>query len=354
MNDPQPTGYLADLLNQPVAVRQTLSALHNTDPQLGGIPARLARGDFHQVILTGMGSSYFAFHPLQQAMARRGMAAVMLETSELVHHLYGLLRPDTLVIAQSQSGASAEIIALIERVQRLRVRGSAPALVGITNTPGSPLDSNSDFRVLTRAGEEETVSCKTYLASLLAVDWLEPVLAGESPDGRLTDLDFAVQAVQAYLSTWREHVSRLVDLLRPVQAVFLVGRGPSLAAAGTGGLIIKEAAHFHSEGMSCAAFRHGPLEMVGKDTFVLVFAGTPPTVDLNTRLVADVRSAGGQAFLVSKSEAIDGPFRLPAAPWAALPLLEILPAQMMTLALAALKGHEAGKFTRATKITATE
>ena len=55
--------------------------------------------------------------------------------------------------------------------------------------------------------------------------------------------------------------------------LFLVGQGASLAAVGTGAGIVKEADHFHGEGMSSAAFRHGPFEMLSDETFVLVFGG---------------------------------------------------------------------------------
>ena len=133
----------------------------------------------------------------------------------------------------------------------------------------------------------------------------------------------------------------------------MVGRGASLAAAGTGALIIKEAAHLHAEGMSSAAFRHGPLEMVAEDMFVLVFAGDRKTADLNRRLLADVREQRVRAHLVG--ETADLPvFRLPAAPHGVRPILEILPVQLVTLALAALDRREPGVFELARKITTTE
>jgi glutamine---fructose-6-phosphate transaminase (isomerizing) len=345
------TGYIQDLRNQPQAVQDTLRALANSDPALAGISARLAQEGFHSVVLTGMGSSFHAFHPLQQALVRAGISAVMVETGELIHSLPGLLRPDALVIAASQSGQSAEIVQLVERLST----PAAATLLGISNTAGSPLALGSRFCLLTQAGEEQTVSCKTYLATLLALAWLEPVLTGAGPQGlrdRQTELQDAPQAVAAYLDGWQAHVRVLTAEMAGVRDLFLAGRGPSLAAAGVGGLIIKEAAHVHAEGLSSAAFRHGPLEMVGPESFVLVFAGPEPGASLNRRLVGDVRAAGGPAALVAMGGA--GPFGLPSAQLSLLPLLEILPVEMLTLALSELRGHTAGQFERATKITASE
>jgi glucosamine--fructose-6-phosphate aminotransferase (isomerizing) len=133
----------------------------------------------------------------------------------------------------------------------------------------------------------------------------------------------------------------------------LAGRGASLAAAGTGGLIIKEAARFPAEGMSCAALRHGPLEMTSPQTLAVVYEGDGKTADINAALVNDLRKAGGRAQLIRQSVDLDL-FTLPQSPLAILPILEILPAQMLSLALALHQGHAPGQFEHAAKVTAVE
>ena len=138
-----------------------------------------------------------------------------------------------------------------------------------------------------------------------------------------------------------------------VRHVFVVGRGRSLAAAGTGGLILKEAAHFPAEGMSSAAFRHGPFELLASHVFVLVFAGNAAASPLNRKLAADIQPAGNRAALVAR-DVLSGVFRLPAVPESLQPLMEILSVEMLTLALPALAGTEAGKFRLASKITSIE
>lgn len=344
-----PTGYLGDILDQPRALRDTLAGFSSQR-----IPARFAEqiagGQIRRVILTGMGSSYHAMHPLHQGLAARGIDAQMVETSELLYGLRGLLRADTLVLAASQSGRSAETVALIERRAKF---GASFSLLGVTNTPGSPLAVGADACITTQAGEENTVSCKTLLATLLALAWLEPLLAG-APDGPvLAELESAAPAVQAYLDGLEAHVADLRARLAGVRDVFVAGRGDSLAAAGSGGLVIKESTHVHGEGMSCPAFRHGPMEMLSPETFVLVLEGSGPSAALNRRLYEEVLAEGAPAGLVSAS-APEAVFRLPPAGERARPLLEILPVQMLTLALASLRGHEAGKFSRLTKVTTTE
>jgi glutamine---fructose-6-phosphate transaminase (isomerizing) len=88
-----------------------------------------------------------------------------------------------------------------------------------------------------------------------------------------------------------------------------------------------------------------------------VFAGDPATADLNRRLVGEVRERGGRAVLVGmtgEDGVAPGPFCLPSGPARLRPLLEILPVQMITLALAQLHGREAGALGGFPKVTTSE
>ena len=340
--------YINDILHQPQALQDTLAAFAGMDfAPFSGCAAQLRSGKLRRVILTGMGSSFHGLHPLNLALLRQGLAVFMLETSELVHHAPALLTPDALVVAVSQSGASAEIVQLLERL------APQAALIGITNTSGSPLARRSTALFLTRAGSETTVSCKTYISALAAQVILEAALTGCDPAAALAGLAPVPEAVAAYLSGFSEYLEDLEQRLQGVQYLVLAGRGASLAAAGTGGLIIKEAAHFPAEGMSSAAFRHGPLDMSSARTFVLVYEGPEPTRALNRNLLADIQKVGGLAALVESAPGREV-FHLPAAPLAALPMLEILPAQVLSVALANIHQHVPGQFTWGSKVTSTE
>jgi glutamine---fructose-6-phosphate transaminase (isomerizing) len=248
----------------------------------------------------------------------------------------------------SQSGRSAEILRLLEAV-----RGRDVATIGVTNAAGGPLAGAADAVVLTHAGEEATVSCKTYLAAQAALAFLGEALTGGDLGAARAALASAVRGTRGYLAAWRSHVDALASVLEGTRALFYAGRGSSLAAARTAGLVTKESTHRPAEGMSSAALRHGPLEMLDRDVFVLVFAGDQRTRALNESLVADARAAGARAFLAA-DDAAEPFFRLPGVPPLARPVVELLPVEMITLALAALDGREAGRFERATKVTTTE
>ncbi len=338
--------YLADILDQPRALQATWERM---EPQenIVSIAQRLRSGEFKRVVLTGMGSSFYALHPLSMLLNSSGYTAVIMETSELVHYTPEFLEEQTLIVAVSQSGQSAEILRLLDS------NGGRAPIIGVTNTVNSPLSLRSTATLLTEAGLEFSVSAKTYVSALIALQTLGAAFCGIDLERTLADLALAPKFVANYLEDWREHVRSIAIELTGIMHMFLVGRGRSLGAVGTGALIMKESTGFHAEGMSSAAFRHGPMEMLGPQTLVAVFQGDAPTAAFNYRLLHDVQKENGRCVLIGEDGKLPA-WKLPNAPAALLPVLEILPVQMMTLALAAQSGIEAGRFTLATKITTVE
>ncbi len=331
--------YVRDILDQPAALSDTLDGL-----EASAVPAAPR---FRTAVLTGMGASFHALTPLHLRLIASGIPSLRVETSELLHYMTALMAPDNLLVVVSQSGESVEVVRLLEAA-----RGKA-AVVGVTNTATSPLARESLFAVETRAGCESTVSTKTYVSSLAALDWLGAVLTGADRSQSLNRFRRGCAAMAEYLAGWAAHVRSLAPVLDGVDHVFLVGRGRSLASTATGGLLLKEATHFPAEGMSSAAFRHGPLEMVRPGLQVCMFAGDPQTMDLNRRLADDISAGGGSVAWIGRDADLDV-FRVASEDDETLPLLEILPIQMLSLALARRDGREPGAFVRLSKVTTIE
>jgi glutamine---fructose-6-phosphate transaminase (isomerizing) len=338
--------YCADILNQPSALEATLDACKIPDA-LNEIRVRLQNGRLKRIVLTGMGASFFALSPLAIALAEHGYEVVHEETSELIYYRPGLLNRESLVVAVSQSGRSAEIVRLLELNER------RAAVLSVTNDPQSPLALQGDAVMLTVAGEEFSVSCKTYICIQAALATIGGFLCEENSETVQSELRAAVPLLKSYLKNWKDHVQELAPYLEGIEHVFCVGRGASMGAARTGALINKESVRMHAEAMSSAAFRHGPMELLKANTFVAVLQGAPLTASLNERLVADVRTTPGKAQLIGDHAELAA-FRLPGFQARSAAILELLPFEMMTLAFGYLLGREAGVFWYGGKITSTE
>jgi glutamine---fructose-6-phosphate transaminase (isomerizing) len=338
--------YLWDVLHQPRAVLATLEKLEIP----AGLPAlrqALEAGTMKRLVLTGMGASLHALYPLYLRLVACGFNAVVAETAELVHYLPRLVGEESVIVAVSQSGESAETVRLLE------MNAGRASIIGITNTPDSNLATRASFPILTNAGAEFSVSCKTYITAHIALDMLGTFLCRQDVEASRQDMALLASEVTDYLAGWRDHVLKMADELQGVQQIFLLGRGASLASAAAGALYFKESVRFRSEGMSSAAFRHGPFEALNRETLAVVFAGDENTRALEMSLLHDIRRAGGRAQWVGESETPDK-WSFPKMPGHLRPVLEILPVQMMTLALAAQRGIEAGRFARVSKITTAE
>jgi glutamine---fructose-6-phosphate transaminase (isomerizing) len=338
--------YLLDILDQPRAIATTVAGLRS-DGDLYPRIAAARRRDHARLVLTGMGSSFHALYPLEILFAAHGETVCRTETSELIHSLPALLNSESIIAAVSQSGQSAEIVRLLEQ-NRHRAK-----VIAVSNTPESPLAREADLAILTRAGDEFSVSTKTYVATLCALETLGSAWCGHDPDETFSALLAAADRLDEYLRDWRDHVQSLASELEGVRQIFYLGRGVSLSAAETGALITKESTRSFAEGMGGAAFRHGPLEMLGPETMVFVFEGDGAAGELNRKLVADLHARHGRAELIGPGARIPA-LRLPEVPPRVLPILEIAPAQVLTLAIAARAGMEPGCFAHATKITAEE
>lgn len=332
--------YLDDIRSQPAALQELLDV---------GLPADVRRlvsdlGRFDRIVLTGMGASLFANYPAFLQLGGAGLPVWCVETSELLGPAGGLITSRSLLWVVSQSGNSAEVTALLERLRMPR-----PVVLGVTNDTASGLGLGADVLIELHSGEEHTVGTRSYVNTLAAMALATSVAVG---GGRPAELFEFPERLESYLAGWDDHVSVLARAVRR-PTIFVVGRGASLAAVETGALIIKEAAKVPVEGMSAPQFRHGPLELVGPDVTVIHLAGHGPDIDFNRQMVADVEQAEGAAVWLGTGPD-EGEVTLPSVSTvAALPIAEILPLQLLSVVLAERNGVEPGAFRTIEKVTRT-
>jgi glucosamine--fructose-6-phosphate aminotransferase (isomerizing) len=159
--------------------------------------------------------------------------------------------------------------------------------------------------------------------------------------------------MKAYLESWEARAQRIGQLLGYPKRLVLLGRGSSLAAVYTGALVLGEAAKYAALPFQAGEFRHGPLELAAPDLSALIFAGPPETRKLNARLLKDLRGYGSVAFWVGADDQ-EPRIDVPEVPVLGMPLVEILPVQLLSLHLAQQIGVEPGQFFRSGKVTLSE
>ena len=337
--------YIKDILSQPAALRDALTNYASS------VLEKLDLKEFDRIIISGMGSSCYAAYPALVQLSNQSVPVQLVNAAELLHSLSGMIGSRTLLWLNSQSGRSAELVHLLDHIQ-----AHSPAhLLTFVNDVSSPMGARANTCVRIHAGEEATVSTKTYM-NMLAINLLAAVqLTGGNVDATIQELHTAANAVETYLATWEERVQELDSILGEFHELFLIGRGTSMSAVWNGSLVNKEAAKCAFEGMHAADFRHGPLEIVANGFAALIFAGPGQTSGLNKELAREIVSYGGKVIWLDSTPDPEIPTILfPETTELTRPLVEILPMQMLTLAMANRRGVEAGKFMHVSKITDRE
>jgi len=344
--------FLEEILSQPRVLRATLDRYLEDGSLLQPVANMMERGGYQLLLLTGMGSSYFAFYPACIYLNEHGLSAIMVEASELLHYYRNLVSDRVLVVIASQSGETAEVKKL-----SAEVRGMT-SIVSVTNDAQNNLARNSDLPLFLYAGQESGPASKTHTATISVLLLLAMYLTSTMNKQRVEGLYATVQAMECFLERWKEKIDAVFDFLGRVDYLTLLGRGPSVASAMAGALILKEAAKMRAEGISAGQFRHGPLEAVAPGFATVVFATPGRTRDINLRLAHDIVEFGGKVVIIGSDEELKGErifnLMLPSLDEFYSPLLEIVPIQLLSWGIAREKGLEPGKFDKAKKVTLYE
>ena len=345
--------YILDILSQPSALQTTLKQFDAAP--LAPLAAAIQRGDFDRIVLSGMGASLYASYPTWFTLSAAGLPVLWVDTSELIHYAPGIVTPRTLLWLVSQSGKSAEIVSALDfgRVQR------PAALLATVNDLDSPLSKATEIfdglsaRLPIHTMAEQTVSTRTYTNTLTINQLAALALLGKEVETARSALEQTSASMEGYLANWEERVEKLGEQIGFPKRLAILGRGSSLASTYTGALTLGEASKFLATPYQAGEFRHGPMELANSDLTLLLFAGLDETRDLNLRLLNDLRGYQVNAFWIG-AEMNEWQIELPQVPAIGLPLMEILPMQVLSIHFAKQIGVEPGHFFRTGKITLSE
>jgi glucosamine--fructose-6-phosphate aminotransferase (isomerizing) len=337
-----------EIFEQPEALERTLHQLAAQRTALGRLHATTRR-----VVLFARGSSdNAATYARYLCEIVAGIPATMGAPSVGTLYHSRLDLSGTLAIVVSQSGRTDELVEVVAWARRCGARTLA-----VTNDVDSPLAAAADIVVGTHAGPELAVpATKTYTTQLLALAVVvESLAAARRPFGDAMEAVPEQAEVMLAASTAAQAVAeRIVG----AEHVSVVGRGFSLATAAELALKIQETCGLATAGMSSADLQHGPVAVVGPHDPLLVLAGPDgPTLPGLTAVAGHGRQRGaltigfgGDAVFRKICDAsLDGP----DLPEPLAPLVAVIPAQLLTEALARARGHDPDAPSGLSKVTQT-
>jgi glucosamine--fructose-6-phosphate aminotransferase (isomerizing) len=338
-----------EIQEQPLAVRDTLGGRLTADGLLHldelAISDEDVRG-IEQVFIVACGSSYHSGLVGKYAIERWTRVPVQVEMASEFRYRDPVVGRNTLVIAVSQSGETADTLEAVRHA-----RAQKAWVLAVTNTVGSTIARESDAALYTRCGPEVAVaSTKAVIAQIVAMYlvglYLAQLRGTRDPDevrAHLHDLQQIPDLIAETL-TRMDPIRALAGEIAAAKRVLFIGRHVGYPMALEGALKLKELAYISAEGFPAGEIKHGPIALIEPGTPVVVLATRHA---LSTKLVnnvQEVRARGARTIVIatdgddSAAPYADHLIRIPDTKSLYSPLLSIVPMQVLACEVAKALG----------------
>jgi glucosamine--fructose-6-phosphate aminotransferase (isomerizing) len=344
-----------EILEQPGAVAATLEMVTGAQsivPQLFGVEAEKAFRRASSVTVLACGTSFHAALTARYWLEAIARIRCGVEIASEYRYRQSVPEPESLVIAVSQSGETADTIAALQHARSL----GHELTLAICNVAESTLIRQAALKFLTRAGPEIGVaSTKAFTTQLASLFLLTLVLA--KVRGRLD-----AQGEQAHLHQLRHLPAALSHVLglepkveewarrfSAKQHALFLGRGMHYPIALEGALKLKEISYIHAEAYPAGELKHGPLALVDRDMPVIAIAPNDALLEKLKSNLQEVRARGGELYVFADADSQipggDGVhvIRLPENAGYLSPILHTVPLQLLAYHAALVRGTDVDK-----------
>src|SRR5579884_3208739 len=348
---------LKEIYEQPRAVRDT--TLGRVSLESGKVfldEMEISENEFRaikKINIAACGTSWHAAQAGKFMIERLARVPVEVDYASEWRYRDPIIAPDTVTMLISQSGETADTIAA---QREAKAKGSKT--LAICNVVGAMIAREAAGTIYTHAGPEIGVaSTKAFTAQLTAL-FLLALYMGElrgetsTEDGkRLIAELLKIPAKLESLLSRDEECEALAKQYYRVQDFLFLGRGIHYPIALEGALKLKEISYIHAEGYPAGEMKHGPNALIDEDLPVDMVATKDPN-DPNSVLryektmsnVKEVTARSGKVIAIATEgdeeikESVDHVLYVPHAPELLLPILEVVPLQLLAYHIAVLRG----------------
>jgi glucosamine--fructose-6-phosphate aminotransferase (isomerizing) len=272
----------------------------------------------------------------------------IVELASEVRYREPIFFPDDLVVAISQSGETVDTLFAVKAA-----KAAGAKILSICNVVDSAIPRLSDGTLYTHAGPEIGVaSTKCFTAQMAAILLLSVYL------GRRRDALSKEKAQEILQALWEtpshmrdvlgdaDYVHVIAKKLIHARDVLFLGRGLGFPIALEGALKLKEISYAHAEGYAAGEMKHGPIALIDENLPVVVIAPSDGHYDKTLSNMQEVRAREGQVIAIATKgdenvmELAQHFVWLPKVADDVLPLLTVLPLQLIAYYVANLKGND--------------
>jgi glucosamine--fructose-6-phosphate aminotransferase (isomerizing) len=346
-----------EILEQPDAVADTLRG-HLVDGEIVLDEQRITiqeLRDVEKVFIVACGTAYHAGLIGKQAIEHWTRVPVEVEMASEFRYRDPVLDQQTLVVAISQSGETADTLEAVRHARTQRAK-----VLAICNTNGAQIPRESDAVLYTHAGPEIGVAAtKTFMAQVTAVE-LVGLALGQARGTKYGDeilRDFAeLCAVPAAIARTLGCVDQVSAIAREIahsKAVLFLGRHMGYPVALEGALKLKELAYMHAEGFPAGELKHGPIALIENELPVVVVMPSPTGRPLLHQKmlsnIAEIKARGARTIVIAEegdsaagAHAADL-IEVPVVPTLHQPFVTTVPLQILSAEIALARGNDIDK-----------
>lgn len=301
-----------------------------------------------RIIICACGTSWHAALIGKYLIEDLTRIPVEVEYSSEFRYRNPVIYPDDVVIAISQSGETADTLAAMQLA-----KASGAFLFGICNVVGSSIARAADTGCYTHAGPEIGVaSTKAFTAQVETLLLLALSIGQEkgtvAPEQRLAIIK-ELPNIPAKIEKILKHDKQIAELSRIftyAHNFIYLGRGYNYPIALEGALKLKEISYIHAEGYPAAEMKHGPIALIDEEMPVVVIAPKRGHYDKILSNIQEVKARKGRVIsIVTEGDKdvkniSDYYFEIPDTEECLVPLLSVIPLQLLAYHIAIAKGRD--------------
>ncbi len=345
---------LKEIHEQPKAIRDTMTSriTLNNPVVLDKINMEESYAkNIEKIYIVACGTAYHAGVIGKYAIEKLSRTTVEVDIASEFRYRNPIINDKTLVIVISQSGETADTLAVLRESKRKGCR-----VIAVTNVVGSSVSREADDVLYTWAGPEIAVaSTKAYVTQLIAMYIIAIHLAELKGSTKTEELE-EIKKEMLKLPEKAEEVLKHKEALQKFASktymhrdMFFLGRGLDYAVAMEGSLKLKEISYIHSEAYAGGELKHGPIALIENGTVVISLLTQRELQDKMVSNIREVVTRGAKVMAITSEDnknmekIADSVIYIPKTLDILSPVLSVIPLQLIAYYMAKQKGCDVDK-----------
>ena len=346
---------LKEIHDQPKAVRDTMSQRITADKKAISFEELAWDADylnsFDKIYIVACGTAYHAGLVGKYYIEKLARVLVEVDVASEFRYRDPIIDEHTLLIVVSQSGETSDTLAALKESKR---RGAKT--LAITNVVGSSIAREADQVVYTWAGPEIAVaSTKAYTTQLVLFFMLALYMAeikGSISAERTAELVAQLHEIPAQVSEILSDVDPIKTFAKQYgfnEDVFYIGRGLDYAVSLEGALKLKEISYIHAEAYAAGELKHGTLALIVEGVPVIALATQRNVYEKTLSNIKEVKARDAVVIGIAAEgdtelkKYVDHVMHVPASDEFIMPILSIIPLQLLAYYAAITRGCDVDK-----------